>query len=152
LCDLKREEFINVGVHLQSGKLLENIADQLEKRTFQVDIPHKTHLMRDIISIDHAWQMVVTHIHTHLAKQDVDWANRAQAVLDAEQAICHAYYSSLKQTIPTQDTSSMETDYERQYAQRLAEIEWQYKPRIRVSLTSGGLFHVKATTNISPAV
>lgn len=137
ICDLKREQLTSIGVHLQTGRFVDSFAERLAALPLQTQLPQQTHLLREIISLEHAWRTAIDYCRRAAEQATPEWAEQARRRMADELAIHRAYLEAH----PVADREQAE--------HRLREIEWQYKPHVRISLVNGGLFHISAENSIS---
>jgi hypothetical protein len=131
VCDRKREQLLTPAVCLQTGQWLASLADVVEGKTFDTNLPWKTHMMREYFSLEDAWQRVKEHVQAAIQKEDSTWAEQANVRYEEELALHEAYVGSCTQPITDAQTEA-----------RREEIAWQYQPRIHVRLRAGALYHM----------
>ncbi|MCP1311802.1 YqhG family protein [Paenibacillus tyrfis] len=139
-CDMKRSEIHSLAIQLQTGVIRERFMDWIAPLAFTPQLPAHVYITPDRIALPRAVLYLEEHLESKLARYDHRWAKEAQLRLADEQARIRDYYEALLKTAEL----DQRPDIEAQYAGRSREIEWQYRPRIRISAINCGLFHVSS--------
>jgi hypothetical protein len=147
VCEFKCEQLLSIGVQLQNGRIVHDFHQTLRAQgdlatRLQPLLPQQTHLAREHLSIQDAWRLVLKEVERVIATQDLQWVDEAHARLSEEHERHEAFVAQLSEEIRAQHP----------YDTRVAEINRQFSPRIRIAMISGGLFHLSPASNISPAV
>ncbi|MCZ8517969.1 MULTISPECIES: YqhG family protein [Paenibacillus] len=144
-CDMKRSEIHSIGIQLQTGQLREEFHEWISGRKMTPRLPAHVYVTPDKITLPRAVLFLEQHLEEKLAAYDHGWARDAQLRLSEELERIRGYYDSLLQSADPEKRPEIEA----QYANRINEIEWQYRPRVHVSAINCGLFHVPAANGAS---
>jgi len=139
-CDMKRDEIYSLGISLVTGQIEEAFQTRLEKLDLTPQLPPNVHLTRSNLTLPRALQAIEQYIEKKLRPVDHTWAAEAHVRLKDELQRIDSYYREMIDAAEPDQKSAIEE----QYRNRIAEIEWQYKPRIAVSVINCGLFHLAA--------
>ncbi|MBD2870210.1 YqhG family protein [Paenibacillus arenilitoris] len=138
-CDRKREEIHCYGVSLATGQCVEQFHDRLLTRKLTPRLPANIHVTKNGITYNKALGIVEQTLERRLRGYDYGWAEDASARLREELERIGSYYEPLIQNAPEENKPQIEE----QYAQRQAEIRWQYEPRVTASAINCGIFHLE---------
>jgi hypothetical protein len=138
-CDRKREEIHSFGVSLVTGHIVEGFHDRLQSMRLTPRLPANVHLARNGISYNRALTIIEQALERKLKAYDYRWAEEASARLQEELARIHAYYEPLVANALPENLPAIQE----QFAQREAEIKWQYEPRVTASAINCGIFHLE---------
>jgi hypothetical protein len=136
-CDMRRNEIHTLGISLCTGEITERFHDLMHKKKLIPRLPPNTHI-RETISLPRALAHLETHLEKKLMKYDHKWAEEAQERMREEMFRIEAYYEEL---IKAADEENKQTAID-QFENRKKEIEWQYRPRVEVSVVNCGIFHL----------
>lgn len=139
-CDMKRDELHVFGVNLATGELLPAFDEQLSSRKLTPRLPPRVYIAKPQISVARARTLVEQHVERMLKRLDHNWAQQAQDRLESELVRVDGYYSEAIKGLEEEKRA----EAEQQWEQKRKELTWQYKPRIRVFVTNGGLFHLRS--------
>jgi hypothetical protein len=147
VCEFKCEQLLSIGVQLQNGRVVHDFHQALLSQSdlatrLQPQLPEQTHLAREHLRIEDAWRLVLKEVELILHAQDLQWVDEAHTRLREEHDRHEAFVAQLPEDARAQHP----------YETRVAEINRQFSPRIRIAMISGGLFHLSPASNISPAV
>lgn len=137
-CDRKREEIHSFGVSLVTGHCAESFHDRLLSYKLTPRLPANIHIAKNGISFNKALGIIEQTLERKLKAYDYRWAEEAALRLEEELKQVNAYYEPLIQHA----TDDKKTEIEEQFAQRQAEIRWQYEPRVTASAINCGIFHL----------
>lgn len=138
VCDMKRDEIHSLGFHMGTGQIVPRFYDQIRTRKLSPQLPSNIHLQPVVYSLDAAVEQLEAYLKTVIQNQDHSWANEAYRRLSEEFDRIDAYYEELLRTAEPDKKAEIET----QYKKREQEIDWQYRPRIQVSVINCGFFHL----------
>lgn len=138
-CDMKRDELHSLAVDLTSGELLEKFHDLISDKKLTPRLPPNVYIPRPAVTIARARTIVEQYVEKMLKRYDHGWAQRAQERLLNELARVDGYYEDAVKGL----TEEQKREAEEQWNKRREELDWQYRPRIRVFVSNGGLFHLK---------
>lgn len=139
LCDMKRDELHSFAVDLSTGDLLESFGDTIAGKKLTPRLPPHVYIARPAVTLARARTIVELHIEKMLKRYDHGWAAEAHRRLNDELARVDGYYQEAVKGL--EDEAKREA--EEQWTKRREELDWQYRPRIRVHVVNGGLFHLK---------
>lgn len=138
VCDMKRDEMHSLGIQLTTGRIVDGFYSRLQKRRLTPQIPATIHLRPTALTLEKAAAALDNQIETLVRGYDHTWADEAWMRLKEEWSRIDRYYGELLQTAEP----GKKAEIEEQYRSREQEIDWQYRPRILVSVTNCGLFHL----------
>lgn len=139
-CDMKRDELHVFGVNLATGELNPSFEEFLSARKLTPRLPPRVYIAKPQITVARARTLVEQHVERMMKRVDHTWAREAQERLQSELARVDGYYSEAVKGLEEEKRA----EAERQWEQKRNELTWQYKPRIRVFVTNGGLFHLRS--------
>lgn len=140
ICDMKRSEIHSLAISLATGRIRERFYDEVLAHSLTPRLPDNIRLLPDQIGLSEAAARLEDHLDQTVRSYDHTWADRANVRLRDELSRIDVYYGSLLQTVGPDTRSEVEA----QYANRKGEIDWQYRPRIDVSVINCGFFHLQA--------
>ncbi|MFC0211171.1 YqhG family protein [Paenibacillus chartarius] len=141
VCDMKRSEVHSLAIGLASGIIRERFfEEELLKRKLTARLPDNIRLLPDVLPYGEAAARLEAHVEQTVRSYDHRWAELAGEHLREELERIDAYYGTLLQNADPEQ----KPDIEAQYDNRKREIDWQYRPRIEVSVINCGFFHLQA--------
>ncbi len=138
ICDMKRDELHSLGINMATGQIVEGFYDRVKKRRLTPQIPPTIHLQHAALSLDRAVAQLENFLENKVSAYDQTWSVEAWKRLKEEWNRIDSYYGELLRSVE----SSQKAEVEEQYKAREQEIDWQYRPRIAVSVTNCGFFHL----------
>lgn len=138
-CDMKRDELHSFGVDLSTGELHESFQETISGKKLTPRLPPNVYIARPAVTLARARTIVEQHAEKMLKRYDHTWAAKAQQRLKDELERVDRYYEDAVKGLEEEPRR----EAEEQWSKRREELDWQYRPRIRVSVVSGGLFHLK---------
>lgn len=143
ICDMKREEIVSLGICMSTGEIVSDFQMRLHHKKLSPRIPTHTTL-REKITLERAVQGLEAYVEERLKRADYNWARDALERMAEELDRIDAYYGGMLRAAGIEAVQKAE--FERQYARRREEIEWQYRPRIEVCPINCGWYHLLADT------
>nr|WP_275983765.1 YqhG family protein [Paenibacillus hamazuiensis] len=140
-CDLKRNELHSLAIRLSTGEIAEHFFDKVAVKKLTPRLPANVHIIPDKMSLSHGASVLERFLENKLKLYDHAWAEEAHDRLLEELARIRVYYENLIKAAE----DDKKPDFEAQYRRRQAEVEWQYRPRVHVSVINCGLFHLNAS-------
>lgn len=140
-CDMKREELHFLGISLTTGAIDSSFDNRLHGITLKPRLPENISITPTRLSPEEGKQRLELMLQEDIDRQDDRWAVEARQRLDEELAIIDGYYSHLLED----ENEETQKNARQQYEARVAEIRWQYEPRIRVSAINCGIFHLRSS-------
>lgn len=137
-CDMKRSEIHSLGFHMVTGEICENFQEQLLHRRLTPRIPAQVYMIPDKFTLPRAVIYLEQYLEHKLHGYDHSWAAEAKLRLEDELKRIRSYYEPL---ILHADIDKKQ-EIDNQYYNRRQEIDWQYRPRILISVINCGLFHL----------
>ncbi|WP_438448664.1 YqhG family protein [Gorillibacterium sp. sgz5001074] len=138
ICDMKRDELHSFGIHLGTGQIVERFFDRVRRKSMSPQLPSNIHLEPAPIPIGAAVEMVENYLEQKIKRYDHRWSEDAWRRLKEEWSRIDDYFGELLRTVePDKKPEVLE-----QYKSREQEIDWQYRPRIHVSVINCGFFHL----------
>jgi len=138
VCDMKRSEIYSLGISLTDGQISENFQESLVGKKLTARIPLNTLLQQKQLSVTEASNLAEQHLAAMISRFDHAWAIEARERLSAETSKTQTYYEQLLQSIEP----NLKQEVEQQFIKRQQELDWQYQPKINVSVINSGLFHL----------
>jgi hypothetical protein len=139
-CDRKRSEIHSVAIQLHSGEIRENFHQQLLTKSMSPRLPVNFQVLPDKISLPKAVSALEMVLEHKIGQYDHRWADEANEQLREELVRIESYYGGMLQSVEPDQRDEVEA----QFRNRQEEINWQYRPRILVSVINGGLFHLNS--------
>jgi len=146
ICDRKRDEIHALGVNLVTGAVEENFMERLKSRPLTPRLPPRMHVAPAALTLAEAVHIVQNRIMEHVRTQDDSWARAARVRMAEEMERIRQFYENMK-SMPmgrpekASDPAAADDDaWQATYEKQLAEIKWQYEPRIQVDIINAGLF------------
>ena len=138
ICDMKCEELHSLGISMGTGEIAERFFPRMEGRPLTRKFrPASRCAKRSLWSGPSAsWK----DLERKLKERDYRWAEEALQRLEAEIERVDDYYGELLHSADPDERPGIE----QQYRHRRDEIEWQYRPRVEVSIVNCGFFHLPA--------
>lgn len=138
LCDMKRDELHSLAIQLSTGEIAGCFYDLLLAKRLTPRLPPHVHIARHRFTLEQAAEKLERRLEEQILGYDRRWADEAHERWQDELARVDDYYvEMLNQAEPDQQPAVLE-----QHQNRRREIEWQHRPRIRISVTNCGLFHL----------
>jgi hypothetical protein len=138
-CDMKRDELHSFGVDLSTGELHESFHEAISGKKLTPRLPPNVYIARPAVTLARARTIVEQHAEKMLKRYDHTWAAKAQQRLKDELERVDRYYEDAVKGLEEEP----KREAEEQWSKRREELDWQYRPRIRISVVNGGLFHLK---------
>ncbi|WP_169713548.1 YqhG family protein [Paludifilum halophilum] len=133
ICDQKKDEIIQLGIHLRTGDLLQGFFDRIRNREWSSKLPTHRHIIPALISVPEAVGEMEYFLQGIIEQQDLSWARSAEERMKQELARLDAYY-------PEEWRMSDELHSEKR--QRIRETIRQYHPKVEVEVINAGLFYL----------
>jgi hypothetical protein len=140
-CDMKRNEIQSLGICLSTGEIVTKFHERMIGRELTPKLPANTHVRRTI-SLERAVHDLERYVESTVRQYDHAWAVHARERLNEELARIKNYYEDLLRAAD----ESEKPQFDEQYEHRRREIEWQYEPRVQVSVINCGIFHLASDT------
>ncbi|MGG4345682.1 YqhG family protein [Paenibacillus lautus] len=137
-CDLKREELFFLGISLSSRAIAQDFPATLNGRELTPRLPESVHVRPAALTLEQAVDALENHLIDKISKLDYDWATKARERLEEELLVIDSYYEDL---LKEQDEEKKAL-IEEQYKNRRSEMQWQYEPKVSLSVITCGLFHL----------
>jgi hypothetical protein len=140
ICDLKRDELHSLGISLVTGEIVPSFHEQVCERHLAPKLPANAAVRRSI-PLHTAAVELEKRIERHVLAGDHRWAEEAHERLVEELARIDGFYEETAAAL--KDEGERAAALAQRDARR-AEAEWQYRPRIEVTVVNCGLFHLLA--------
>ncbi|WP_028547808.1 YqhG family protein [Paenibacillus sp. UNC451MF] len=137
-CDMKRSEIHSLGFHMVTGEICENFQERLLNKRLSPRIPAQVYMIPDKFTLPRAVIYLEQYLETILRNYDHSWAAEAKLRLEDELQRIRSYYEPLILHAELEKKHEIDT----QYSKRRQEIDWQFRPRIQISVINCGLFHL----------
>jgi hypothetical protein len=138
-CDMKRSEIHSLGIHLGTGEIRKQFQGLLQSKQLTPRLPAQVFIIPDKITLARAVIYLEQYLEQRLREYDHFWAEDACGRLQEEIDRISGYYEPLLKTVELE----RKQDIADQYENRKQELEWQYRPRIVISVINCGLFHLR---------
>jgi len=139
-CDRKRSEIHSLAIQLNNGEIREHFHKHLLTKSLSPKLPANSHILPDMISLPKAVNALEMTLERKISAYNHSWADEANEQHRSEINRVEAYYNGLLLSVEPDKRDEVEA----QCRNRLQEIDWQYKPRIVVSVINCGLFHLNS--------
>ncbi|SEB74317.1 YqhG family protein [Paenibacillus sp. GP183] len=139
-CDMKRSEIHSIAIQLNNGEIRENFHKQLLTKNLTPGLPANAFILPHSLTLPKAVNALELVLERTVSNYDHKWADQANERHQDEVLRIDSYYRSLIEGAELEQREEIET----QYLNRRAEIDWQYKPRVLVSVINCGLFHLNS--------
>lgn len=136
---MKREEMYGWGISLATGYIDERFLDGLRGRKLTPKLPSNVHLLPNGLSLKKAMSQLEQALERKLKSGDFVWAAEAEERRQDELRRIRAYYDPM---VGRATTDVEKETLAQRLAQRESEIDWQYRPRVTLSVMNCGLFHL----------
>ncbi|MBP1989159.1 YqhG family protein [Paenibacillus eucommiae] len=140
VCDMKRSEIHSLAIKLNSGEIRDQFHKKLLTKNLSPRLPANLHILPATIPLPKAMNALELALEHTVSRYDHRWADEANERHHDEAHRIDDYYLGLIGSAEAEQKA----DVEAQYVNRRAEIDWQYKPRILVSVINCGIFHLSA--------
>lgn len=138
-CDLKREELHFLGISLRSGQIQQDFGKLLNRKQLSPQMAGNMHVQTAKLSIQEATRALEQHVLRQIQHRDYSWADQARERLAEELSVVDLYYEDL---LKGQD-EERQIAIREQFQARREEMQWQYEPKVVVSVMNCGLFHLR---------
>ncbi len=128
-CDLKRDEFHSIGLHLITGRMVEDFHSSLENINLSTKIPDLTYTLSPLIKPRSGLMRIQQFIEQYINEQDDTWAKEARKRWEKDLALLDHFYEGLD-------------DYPETYYKEKQAIQEQYEPIVEVEIINGGLYYL----------
>ncbi|TFE27514.1 YqhG family protein [Cohnella luojiensis] len=141
-CDMKREEIYGWGISLATGVINEKFMETLRDRRLTPRLPSNVHLLKNGLSLRKGMSQLELTMERKLKTTDFTWAVEAEQRRQDELERIRQYYNPMLEHMNHPDQQEQKATLSARFQQREAEIDWQYRPRVSVSVTNCGIFHL----------
>ncbi|MFC5467289.1 YqhG family protein [Cohnella suwonensis] len=141
-CDMKREEIYGWGISLATGIINEKFMESLKDKKLTPRLPSNVHLLRNGLSLRKAMNQLETTMERKLKGGDFSWAADAEERRQDELGRIRHYYEPMLEAMTHPDQQPQKEAVAARFEQRQAEIDWQYRPRVTLSVMNCGIFHL----------
>ncbi|MFC5404149.1 YqhG family protein [Cohnella soli] len=141
-CDMKREEMYGWGISLATGVINEKFMETLAEKKLTPRLPSNVHLLRNGLSLRKAMNQLELTLERKLRVGDFTWAVDAEERRQDELDRIRHYYEPMLEAMTHPDQQTQKEAVSARYEQRQAEIDWQYRPRVTLSVINCGIFHL----------
>lgn len=139
-CDMKREELYGWGISLATGIIDDKFFERISQLKMSPRLPPNVHLLKNGISLRKGMSQLEQALERKLRATDFSWAVEAEQRRQEERSRIQDYYGP--QLDRARDDPNRTEALQSRLRQRLEEIDWQYRPRVGVSVTGCGIFHL----------
>ncbi|WP_068773757.1 YqhG family protein [Paenibacillus sp. FJAT-26967] len=139
-CDMKRSEIHSLAINMTTGDICEEFHPYMLTKQLAPKLPANIHLLGDNLTLSRAASALESYLEQKIRRTDHSWADRANDILAQEHQLVRLYYEGMLAAAEPEAREEIET----RYSARQAEVDWQYRPRVLISVINCGLFHLKA--------
>ncbi|HJV46981.1 MAG TPA: YqhG family protein [Bacillota bacterium] len=148
ICDQKRDLLLPLGINLLTGSISSNFYQKIGSLTLTPKLPDYSFTMQPIFGVESAISRVEGFIQDLLSKEDTVWAIQAQERLKEEKELVESFFGEEVLRQESTDEDEIERMQKRkslllEKETRLQELDWQFDPRIDVSIVNAGLFFLR---------
>lgn len=137
-CDVKRDELYGWGISLATGVIDERFRERVQAAKLTARLPEGVHVLKNTLSPRKAMAQLEAHLERKLKRGDFSWAVEAESRrLDELERVVHYYRPLIERAENAEQREALKT----RLKNREAEIDWQYRPRVTVSVINCGIFH-----------
>ncbi|WP_080837923.1 YqhG family protein [Cohnella massiliensis] len=137
-CDMKREELFGWGISLATGVIDETFLDRLSEKRMTPRLPANVHLLPNGLSLRKAMSQLEHALERKLKTYDFAWAVEAEERRVDELDRLESYYRPMIERAEGEQKEALQA----RLKQRAEEIDWQYRPRVSMSVINCGIFHL----------
>ena len=137
-CDMKREALYSWGISLATGVIDENFGERLKACRLTARLSPEIRLLRSTLTPRKGMARLEAHLERKLRRGDFSWAVEAEERRREERERVAHYY---RQLIARADSEEQRRALEERLKDRETEIDWQYRPRMTVTVINCGIFH-----------
>ncbi|RKP54391.1 hypothetical protein D7Z26_13640 [Cohnella endophytica] len=141
-CDMKREELYGWGISLATGVINEKFMDTLRDKRLTPRLPSNVHLLRNGLSLRKGMTQLEQTMERKLKNGDFSWAVEAEGRRQDELERIRNYYEPMLDSMGHPDQKEQRDALSVRFSQREAEIDWQYRPKVIVTVMNCGIFHL----------
>lgn len=139
-CDMKREELYGWGISLATGVIDEKFLERLGEKRLTPRLPSNIHLLKNGFSLRKGMAQLEQSLERKLKSSDFSWAKEAEERRQDELHRIRQFYEPMIER--SKDDEEQKASLEGRFRHREAEIDWQYRPRVTVSVMNCGIFHL----------
>jgi len=137
-CDMKREDLYSWGISLATGVIDENFGERLKACRLSARLSPEIRILRSTLTPRKGMARLEAHLERKLRRGDFSWAVEAEERRREERERVAHYY---RQLIERADSEEQRRTLEERLKARETEIDWQYRPRMTVTVINCGIFH-----------
>ncbi|SDY55401.1 protein YqhG of unknown function [Evansella caseinilytica] len=127
-CDHKKDRFFSIGLSLITGEMINDAAEQLKNKQFQVQIPDYCFTISPVIMPEAGLERIRKYFIQQLEQEAHIWAEEAVERWKADEELLEAFYDG-------------EDEKPDSYYQEKEALRAQYEPKIDIDIINGGLFY-----------
>ncbi|BBI32916.1 YqhG family protein [Cohnella abietis] len=141
-CDMKREELYGWGISLATGVMDDQFLEKVKDRKLTPRLPSNVHLLKNGLSLRKGMSQLELTMERKLKSTDFSWASEAEQRRQDELERIRNYYKPMLDSMTHEDQKEQQAALAVRFQQREAEIDWQYRPRVSVTVMNCGIFHL----------
>ncbi|MEH6940375.1 YqhG family protein [Bacillus sp. JJ722] len=127
--DRKKDVLYSLGLHLLSGRIVENFHDKMLQYSLTPKIPDFSFTLSPIIMPKSGVARLDRYIRLQLQNEDHTWAERALAKWEDDVSLLEHFYEDVE-------------DKDESYELEKEALKQQYEPNINISVINGGMFYL----------
>ncbi|MGM9926233.1 MAG: YqhG family protein [Bacillus sp. (in: firmicutes)] len=129
ISDRKKDILLSLGLHLLTGKIVENFHDKMLQLALTPKIPDLAFTLSPLIMPKSGIARLDRYVRMQLQEEDHSWAERAVAKWNNDLALLEHFYEDLE-------------DKGESYTLEKEALRQQYEPVITISVINGGMFYL----------
>ncbi|WP_019242541.1 MULTISPECIES: YqhG family protein [Bacillus] len=129
VCDRKKDLLFSLGLHLLTGRIVENFHHQMLNLSLSPRIPDFSFTLSPIIMPKSGINRLDLYVRTRLQDDDHGWAERATAKWNEDVLLLEQFYEDQEEKGES-------------YLLEKQALQEQYEPNINISIINGGMFYL----------
>lgn len=131
-CDLKRDRFLSLGLHLINGTIVTDFHDQLDALVLTPKIPDFCYTLAPMIKPLSGLRRLEAFIQQGIQSEEHQWAALANERWQDNQKLLDHFYEDEEEK-PTA------------YSKEKVALKELYEPKITIQIINGGLFYLESS-------
>ncbi|WP_110111302.1 YqhG family protein [Bacillus sp. CGMCC 1.16541] len=132
-CDRKRDYIVSLGLHLISGKIVENFQGVLEQQAMSPKISDYCFTLSPLIKPKSGISRLQDYLASAIKQDDHQWAEEARKRWYDDLALLDHFYETAEEVPESYETEKQ-------------ALQEQYEPTIIIKIVNGGLFYLSEQT------
>jgi hypothetical protein len=133
-CDRKKDMLVSPGLHLISGKVVNDFDDHLAATSMTPKIPNFCFTISPLIKLQSGIKRIERMVENAIQNDDHSWADEARERWEQDLDLLDRFYEN-------------EQEKPESYYSEKEALRQQYEPKIKVEIINGGLFYLTKGTS-----